>query len=50
MRYRTEPKQGEVRVASLDGKLDAPVVSSVNLATAVQPISIYWPQVLAYTP
>lgn len=50
LRYHPDTKQGDVRLSGIDGKLDAPIANTLDLAPAVQPLTTYWPAVLAYTP
>ena len=50
LRYSPDTKQAEVRLAGLDSKLDAPVVTALNVAPAIQSLDIHWQTVLAYVP
>ena len=50
VRYNPATKQGEVRLAGMDGKPDMPVATALNLAPAIQPLDNFWQSVLAYTP
>ena len=50
LRYNPDTKQAELRLAGLDGKLDAPVATALNVALAIQPLDIRWQAVVAYAP